>query len=76
VEDALLSSSAAGKKRRGHTHPNRTSNQSQPRIAGASVSALLAAAWLVERTLGLPNPTAGLVAWLESPAVAADGACV
>jgi hypothetical protein len=36
------------------------------RIAGASVSAVLALAWLVERTTGLPNPTARPVAWLEA----------
>jgi hypothetical protein len=40
------------------------------RIAGAAASAVLAAAWLLERTAGIANPTTGLVAWLSAhPAV-------
>lgn len=36
------------------------------RVGGASVAAVLAAAWFLERTAGLPNPTARPVAWLSA----------
>jgi hypothetical protein len=36
------------------------------RFGGASIAAVLATAWLLERTLGVSNPTAGIVAWLEA----------
>lgn len=36
------------------------------RVAGAGVTAVLALGWLLERTLGLPNPSARPLAWLEA----------
>lgn len=36
------------------------------RIGGAGASAVLAAAWFLERTAGLANPTTGLVVWLST----------
>lgn len=40
------------------------------RIGGAGASAVLAAAWFLERTAGFTNPTTGLVAWLSThPAI-------
>lgn len=35
------------------------------RVGGAGVALVLATAWLLERTAGVPNPTASVVAWLE-----------
>ena len=39
------------------------------RIAGASITAVLAVAWLLERSIGVDNPTASTVAWLEAHAL-------
>lgn len=36
------------------------------RIGGAGVAAVLASAWLLERSVGLANPTAPIVAWLAA----------
>jgi HupE/UreJ protein len=44
----------------------RTRAYGAARVGGASAAALLGAAWLLERAAGLPNPTAGAVAWLEA----------
>lgn len=36
------------------------------RVAGACISGLLAAGWLLERTTDLPNPTSPAVAWMQA----------